>query len=149
MGGAYFYVFNVLGPDEAKNISFLPLPSLCIYVLAFSLGFGAIPWLMMSELMAPEVKSISSSIAAASNWTMAFIVTQFYPTLAKKVGNHYTFWGFAGLLVISLVLIIIFVPETKGKSLEEIQQYFRSGDEEDLILGDGNPTPRDGHRRQR
>ena len=61
--GAYFYVLNVLGKDEANKISFLPLPSLCIYVLAFSLGFGAIPWLMMSELMAPEVKSISSSIA--------------------------------------------------------------------------------------
>ena len=73
-------------------------------------------------------------ILAASNWTMAFIVTQFYPTLAKAVGNHYTFWGFAGLLVISLILIIIFVPETKGKSLEEIQQYFRSGDDQDPMV---------------
>ena len=61
--GAYFYVLNHLGQDEAQKISFLPLPSLCLYVLAFSLGFGAIPWLMMSELMAPEVKSLSSSIA--------------------------------------------------------------------------------------
>ena len=61
--GAYFYVLNKLGQDEAQKISFLPLPSLCLYVLAFSLGFGAIPFLMMSELMAPEVKSLSSSIA--------------------------------------------------------------------------------------
>lgn len=61
--GAYFYVLKELGQDEAQKISFLPLPSLCLYVLAFSLGFGAIPWLMMSELMAPEVKSLSSSIA--------------------------------------------------------------------------------------
>ena len=80
---------------------------------------------------------------------MAFLVTKFYPPLADAVGNYYTFWGFAGLLVISLINIIIFVPETKGKSLEEIQQFFRSGDEEDPILADGNPTPRDGHRRQR
>ena len=80
---------------------------------------------------------------------MAFLVTKFYPPLADLVGKEYTFWGFAGLLVISLINIIIFVPETKGKSLEEIQQFFRSGDEEDPILGDGNPTPRDGHRRQR
>ena len=88
-------------------------------------------------------------ILAASNWTMAFLVTKFYPPLADWVGKEYTFWGFAGLLVISLINIIIFVPETKGKSLEEIQQFFRSGDEEDLISREGNPTPRDGHRRQR
>ena len=61
--GAYFYVLDEEGKSAAQSIQFLPLPSLCIYVLAFSLGFGAIPWLMMSELMAPEVKSLSSSIA--------------------------------------------------------------------------------------
>ena len=65
---------------------------------------------------------------------MAFIVTKFYPPLAEAVGNYYTFWGFAGLLVISLVLIVIFVPETKGRSLDEIQQLFRSSDDEDPIL---------------
>ena len=90
-----------------------------------------------------------SFILAASNWTMAFIVTQFYPTLAKKVGNHYTFWGFAGLLVISLVLIIIFVPETKGKSLEEIQQYFRSGDDEDPMLSHENQRSQEENGRRR
>ena len=61
--GAYFYILDEQGKEAASHVSFLPLPSLCIYVLAFSLGFGAIPWLMMSELMAPEVKSLSSSIA--------------------------------------------------------------------------------------
>ena len=61
--GAYFYVQDNLSASILSKVSFLPLPSLCIYVLAFSLGFGAIPWLMMSELMAPEVKSLSSSIA--------------------------------------------------------------------------------------
>ena len=70
---------------------------------------------------------------------MAFIVTKFYPPLAEAVGNYYTFWGFAGLLVISLVLIVIFVPETKGRSLDEIQQLFRSSDDEDPILERGNP----------
>ena len=72
---------------------------------------------------------------------MAFIVTKFYPNLAKLVGMEYTFWGFAGLLVISLILIIIFVPETKGKSLEEIQQFFRSGDDERPMLSQENPPP--------
>ena len=75
--GAFFYVKKVLGDDAAAKISFLPLPSLCIYVLAFSLGFGAIPWLMMSELMAPEVKSISSSIAGENRFWICIIFILF------------------------------------------------------------------------
>ena len=68
---------------------------------------------------------------------MAFIVTKFYPPLADAVGNYYTFWGFAGLLVIALILIVIFVPETKGRSLEEIQRFFRTTNpDQDPILDD-------------
>ena len=71
--GAYFYVLENVSQSAASSISFLPLPSLCLYVLAFSLGFGAIPWLMMSELMAPEVKSISSSIAGRAPGFLEFV----------------------------------------------------------------------------
>ena len=80
---------------------------------------------------------------------MAFIVTKFYPPLAEAVGNYYTFWGFAGLLVISLVLIVIFVPETKGRSLDEIQQLFRSSDDEDPILERVSPPSYQETERQR
>ena len=65
-----------------------------------------------------------------------FIVTKFYPPLADAIGNYYTFWGFAGLLVISLILIVIFVPETKGRSLEEIQRFFRTNPDQEPILDD-------------
>ena len=60
--GAYFYIQQV-DPSTALKISFLPVSCLCIYLVAFSLAFGAIPWLMMSELMAPEIKSLSNTIA--------------------------------------------------------------------------------------
>ena len=50
-------------PEEAASISFLPLACMCLFIAAFSLGFGPIPWLMMSELFAPEVKGVTSSIS--------------------------------------------------------------------------------------
>jgi hypothetical protein len=50
-------------PAEALKISFLPVASLSIYIMAFSIGFGPIPWVMMSEIFAPEVKTLASSIS--------------------------------------------------------------------------------------
>ena len=70
-------------------------------------------------------------LIASSNWTFAFIVTRFYQPVSDAVGNYTTFWGFAILLVITITLIVIFVPETKGRSLEEIQQFFRSNTDVD------------------
>ena len=61
--GLYFWIQKT-HPDLAKTISFLPLSSLCLYIFAFSIGFGPIPWLMMSEIFAPEVKGIASSISS-------------------------------------------------------------------------------------
>ena len=60
--GAFFYLQTV-DPATADKITFLPIACLCVFIAAFSLGYGGIPWLMMSELMAPEVKAISNSIA--------------------------------------------------------------------------------------
>ena len=60
--GLYFWIQKT-HPELAKTISFLPLSSLCLYIFAFSIGFGPIPWLMMSEIFAPEVKGIASSIS--------------------------------------------------------------------------------------
>ena len=50
-------------PSKAISISFLPVLSLSVYILAFSVGFGPIPWVMMSELLSPEIKTLAGSIA--------------------------------------------------------------------------------------
>ena len=57
-------------PTEAGKLGFLPLSCLCLFIAAFSLGFGPIPWLMMSELFSPEVKGVTSSISG--NYTFLF-----------------------------------------------------------------------------
>lgn len=136
--GAYFWIQNT-DPDEAEKIAFLPVASLSIYILAFSIGFGPIPWLMMSEIFAPEVKSIASSISASFNWTLCFVVAQAFQPMTKAFGTAAVFWGFGTFLTIELILCIIFVPETKGKSLDQIQDMFkrpiasRPDDEQEII----------------
>ena len=56
---------------------------------------------------------------------MAFFVTEFFGPVSKEVGPAGTFWAFASVLFLVMTFTIFFIPETKGKSLEEIQRYFQ------------------------
>ena len=63
--GFYFWYLHY-DSEFAMKISFLPLASLCTYIIAFSIGIGPVPWLIMSELYSPEAKGIASSITSKS-----------------------------------------------------------------------------------
>merc|ERR1719209_1074048 len=123
--GFYFYA-SVHMKDLSSHLSVVPLISLSVFVFAFSLGFGPIPWLMMSELFAPEVKSVASSISTTFNWTLAFLVTATFDSILDGLTAAGAYWLFAAICAATTAYVIIFVYETKGKSLQEIQQLFRS-----------------------
>ncbi|RXG62311.1 Solute carrier family 2, facilitated glucose transporter member 12, partial [Armadillidium vulgare] len=78
--GVYFYYLK-FDADVAASVGWLPLVSLVLYVIAFSLGYGPIPWLMMGELFSPDVKELAASIALLANWIFAFITTLIYQPL--------------------------------------------------------------------
>ena len=125
--GVYFYIASI--PENkklAESLDLLPVASLSLFVFAFSIGFGPIPWLMMSELFSPEVNPLASSISTSFNWTLAFLVTKFFSTLSVKLTQAGAFWCFGGFTILTFLFCLFFVPETKGKSLDEIQQLFRS-----------------------
>lgn len=113
---------NVLNNDDISNISFLPVIALCVFIVVFSLGFGPIPWMISSEVFPSEIKSMASSFAGAYNWLLAFIVTKCYEPLTKEIGADSTFYIFALISLIGTIFVISLVPETKGKSLEDIQK---------------------------
>ena len=98
--------------------AWIPLASLVIYALAFSLGMGPLPWVVNSELFAREASSTSSSWAAASNWVCSFLVVKFTPSIEADVGIGPTYLSFAGLALVGTFLIFTFVPETKGRTEE-------------------------------
>jgi sugar porter (SP) family MFS transporter len=125
--GMFFFIAN--NPDDktlAEKIDLVPVASLSLFVFAFSVGFGPIPWLMMSELFSPEVKSLASSISTSFNWTLAFLVTKFFSTMVNGLTEAGAFWFFGSFTILTFLFCMFFVPETKGKSLDEIQHLFRS-----------------------
>ncbi|XP_058798228.1 facilitated trehalose transporter Tret1 isoform X2 [Phymastichus coffea] len=117
--GIYFYLDD--SKYDVTNITWLPLVSICTFIFLFSMGFGPIPWMMMGEIFSSTVKGIAGSSACLFNWLMAFIVTKYYTPLEQAAGAYTCFWLFAAVCLAGTFFVFFMVPETKGKTLEEIQ----------------------------
>jgi Sugar (and other) transporter len=77
---------------------------------------------MLSEVYSKEYNALASPVTGAFNWGLAFIITLTFGSISKSIGIGQTFWGFAVLSVIGTIFTFIFVPETKGKSIADIQR---------------------------
>lgn len=93
-------------------------------VVTFSLGVGAIPWVIMSEILPVNIKGLAGSIATLANWLCAWIVTMTANLLLSWSGGG-TFTVYTLICAFMVAFVTIWVPETKGRTLEEIQRSFR------------------------
>lgn len=124
--GIYFYMYDQ-DKSNVEGLGWLPVLSLCLYIVVFSLGFGPIPWVMIGELFATDVKGLAGSIAGSFSWILAFVITKTFTNIRETIGLGETFWLFAVFSALGTVFVFVYVPETKGKSLIEIQKMLSSG----------------------
>lgn len=118
--GAFFYC-KTNGAD-VSNVGWLPLASFIIFVVGFSLGFGPIPWLMMGEILPGKIRGSAASVATAFNWMCTFIVTKTFTDIVTSIGQSGAFWMFGSVCFVGLFFVIFCVPETQGKTLEDIER---------------------------
>jgi len=114
-------------PDDSKckeNIEPLAISSMIIYMSGFSIGWGALPWLMTSEMIPTRIKGAGVGIVTAISWVFTVIVLASYQEYDETVKPWGVFLTFGIVSFISMFFIAIFLPETKGKTLEEIERYF-------------------------
>ncbi|XP_064537765.1 facilitated trehalose transporter Tret1-2 homolog [Drosophila montana] len=105
---------------DAK-VGWLAILAICLFMVGFSLGFGPVPWVIMAELFAEDVKPVCGAIVGTSSWLFAFAVTKLFPLVLYQFGPAITFWIFTVFAILACVFVAIFVPETKGKTIDEIQ----------------------------
>lgn len=128
--GGYFFVTK--GPAyEGPDISFVAVTSVAVYIVGFAMAWGPCTWLIMSEIFPVKARGTASGIATAFNWLCSFIVTLTFLQLLNAITPYGTFWLYGGLAFVAVVFVYFFLPETKGKSLEEIQQHFERKGQKD------------------
>lgn len=100
---------------------------LILFFIAFFAAFiGPVFWVLMSELFPEQIRGTAISIAVFTNWLTNFIVVLFFPYVLKNAGGAATFFFLAFMALLMLIFTKKFVPETKGKTLEEIDQQWRA-----------------------
>ncbi|XP_055608948.1 facilitated trehalose transporter Tret1-like isoform X2 [Uranotaenia lowii] len=119
---AVFFQLKEDDPSQVTDLGWLPVMSVCLFIGVFSIGFGPIPWLMVGELFANNVKAYVSPLSGVFNWMLAFLVTKIFGNLRDALGAAGVFWLFTGFSALGAIFVFFLVPETKGISLAEIQQ---------------------------
>ncbi|VAI10596.1 unnamed protein product [Triticum turgidum subsp. durum] len=110
--------------DMYYILSMVSLFAIVAYVITFSFGMGAIPWVIMSEILPVSIKSLAGSFATLANWLTSFGITMTANLLLSWSAGG-TFACYTLVSSFTLMFIILWVPETKGRTLEEIQWSFR------------------------
>ena len=98
------------------------IPLLCVltFAAAFSLGPNPISWLLVGEMFPLEYRGIGSSLTTAFSYICAFVGVKTFVDLQEAVGLHGTFWTYAIISALGFLFAVIFVPETKGQNLDEM-----------------------------
>lgn len=92
------------------------------FVAAFAISIGPVMWVLFSELFPIQVKGVAISFVGFINSLVSYLVQQFFPWELDTLGSSYTFLIYGAFAAVGLFFVIFYVPETKGKSLEELEE---------------------------
>lgn len=123
MLGVYYFMNDVVGLPWP---SWVPLVTVLVAVSGYCLGCRTLPWLLSAELFNTTIRSTANSASLFYNRLLNLAVIQVFPFFAEAAGSHTVFFVHGSLSLICAGLSLLLVPETKGKSLEQIQEYFES-----------------------
>lgn len=113
--------------ENCLNSQYAPLAiaSIIIFIVAYSIGWGPVPWVLLSELIPIKVRGVASGMATIVNWVSLALVVGVYLEYAELVQEWFAWWSFSVLNALAVVFALIFIRETKGKTLEHIEEYYK------------------------
>lgn len=98
------------------------LVALLVYISFFAASFAPVMWVIISEIYPNRIKGMAMSFSTAVSWLCTFLTVYFAPVIQGSLGLHYLFGIFGVFSIIAFVFVKIWIPETKGKSLELIER---------------------------
>ncbi len=108
-----------------NRLSSLAIIALMVYIASFASGAGPLPWTINAEIYPMWARSTCISIATAVNWSSNLLISMTFLTMADGLGQPITFSVYAVLSIMGLLFVILLLPETRGRKLEDIEELFR------------------------
>ena len=130
VGGAFLaFDESATTAGGPSTVGIITVIGLVVFIASFAFSLGPVTWTMISEIFPTRVRGRAIAVATAANWGAAFLVAQFFLSLTDAISTTGTFWLFALFCAVAFVWIGRKVPETKGRSLEEIEAMWRLDDD--------------------
>ncbi|KAM4623152.1 solute carrier family 2, facilitated glucose transporter member 10 [Discoglossus pictus] len=121
------YKNRTTSPASSDNhvvLNWIVMLSMMTFVSAFSIGFGPMTWLVLSEIYPAEIRGRAFAFCNSFNWAANLLITLTFLDVIDSIGLSWTFLMYGLMGVAAVVFIYLFIPETKGQSLEEIDKQF-------------------------
>ncbi|KAL4220891.1 Solute carrier 2 [Mactra antiquata] len=112
--------------EHKSTLAIISICAILAYVIGFAVGLGPIPFIVVSEIFRQEPRAAAMSFSLAFNWICNFVLQLTFRFIQKGIGS-YTYLIFIVILVASIIFIVIFVPETKNKTFDEVAQSIAFG----------------------
>jgi sugar porter (SP) family MFS transporter len=121
--GMFIVAFSFAGGENLRGAAAITaIIGLLIYTGSFAIGLGPVFWLLISEIYPLKIRGAAMSVATIANWTANFVVTISFLTIKNAIGGMGVFLLFGSLTLVALIYFWFKVPETKGRSLQEIEE---------------------------
>lgn len=124
--GTAFALVGVAFTYAAPGHEHYLLPLLIVYIAFFAISQGAVIWVYLSEIFPTSVRSRGQALGSATHWIWAAVLSGSFKWVADSFDKALPFWFFAAMMLLQFIAVWRFFPETKGKSLEAIQDELRS-----------------------
>ncbi|CAN1778055.1 Inositol transporter 1 [Linum perenne] len=111
--------------NNQSSSGWLAVTGLALYIAAFSPGMGTVPWTMNSEIYPSQYRGICCGMSATVNWVSNLVVAESFLSIAEASGAGSAFLILAGLGVVSVWFVVVFVPETKGLTFVEVDRMWK------------------------
>ncbi len=121
LGGSFFFA-DILG----DSLKWVAVGSIVVYIACFAFSLGPIGWIVISEIMPLKIRGTAMSICTMANFGFNFIVALTFPVLLQYIGEAHTFWIYGFIGIFSLYFTYKYLPETKGRSLEQIEKNWKN-----------------------
>lgn len=107
---------------NVSMFNWVPIASLSFVIFIASIGLLPLTFIMLSEVLPQQIRSFGVSFCTAILWFVAFLLLRFFSTIVALLQLYLCMWIFSGFVFFGMVFVIFFVPETKNKSMEEIEK---------------------------
>jgi len=133
LGSYFYYIQSYEGTDKMVWMgatSWVPCGTILVLLFLGNGGYGTIVWVVIAEIMPKRVRSVANSVIIFVAYLLGFVSTKTFVDFTNAIGEGETFWLYATVCLVGGIFTLIFVPETRGKSLLEIEEAFAGKDRE-------------------